>query len=89
MADAIQGISVLDKNVVESVGRFLKLIHLLVEVNDMVKKRMRGNRGGGGMARLDVFGKAKSDGFFLIQGHVFNEFPNPRISFEELNVFER
>ena len=89
MGDAIQVISVLYKNVVEFIGRFLKLIHSLVKVNDMVKKRRRGDRGGRGMARLDVFGNAKSDGFFLFRGHVFNEFPNPRISFEELNVFER
>jgi len=36
VGDAIQGISVLDKNVVEYACRFLKLIHSLIEGKGMV-----------------------------------------------------
>lgn len=34
-----------------------------------------------------MFRIADRDKLFPIQGHVLNEFPNIRISFEELNVF--
>jgi len=87
VGDVIQGISALDKDVVEYVYRVLKLVDLLVKGQHMVKEGRWESGRGRYVARLDMFSIAKGDNPFLIRSHVLNELPNTRSRLEELNIF--